>query len=56
LQNAAGSASELEYHLLVAMDLGYLSPDTSARLGNDVRDVKRMLSGLMQHLKRNAAA
>ena len=56
LQNAAGSASELEYHLLVAMDLGYLSSDLSARLANEVRDVKRMLNGLMQRLKRSAAA
>ncbi len=56
LQNAAGSASELEYHLLVALDLGYLPPETAGRLANDVRDVKRMLTGLIQRLKRTSAA
>lgn len=53
LQVAAGSASELEYHLQVAMDLKYLPPESGHRISNDVRDVKRMLSGLIQKLKQS---
>jgi len=56
LQNAAGSASELEYHLVVAKDLGYLPQDVSGELSNKVRDIKRMLTGLIQRLKSSAAA
>jgi four helix bundle protein len=56
LQNAAGSASEVEYHLLLAKDLGYLSPEVCADLGDSTREIKRMLSGLIQRLKRSSAA
>ncbi len=30
LHNATGSSSELEHHLLLARDLGYMAPDTSS--------------------------
>lgn len=48
---ALGSASELEYHLVLAADLGYLDEPTSIRAGRDVVEVKRMLSGLIAKLK-----
>ncbi len=55
LQNAAGSASELEYHVFLARDLGYLSEEDCSRLTADICEVKRMLTGFIQRLKRTAA-
>ena len=40
---AAGSASELEYQLLLAHDLEYLSRDAYLALNEQVAEVKRML-------------
>ena len=47
---AAGSASEAEYQLLLARDLGYLAPDAYQGLHSRVTEAKRMLSGFMQRL------
>ena len=47
---ALGSANELEYHLLLAVDLGYLTPERYAPMQTEVTGVKRMLSGLMNRL------
>lgn len=47
---AAGSASELEYQLLLAHDLDYLSRDTYVALIEQVAEVKRMLYRFMQSL------
>ena len=51
LKIAAGSASELDYHLLLARDLHLLNETDYNRLGNDVTEVKRMLTGLLQKLQ-----
>jgi len=51
LQMAMGSASELEYELLVSRDLKLLSCDDFQRLDVEVTEVKRMLSGLILKLK-----
>lgn len=51
LQNALGSASELEYHLLLAHDLGYLQADEYAALDHQVTEVKRMLTAFIHKLK-----
>jgi len=48
---AAGSASEVEYLLLLAGDLGLLSAEQVAVLSNEVIEVKRMLAGLGKKLK-----
>ncbi len=40
---AAGSASELEYLLLLARDLGYLTDDQQISLTAGVSEVKRMI-------------
>jgi four helix bundle protein len=48
---AAGSASELEYHLLLAVDLKYLPQPAYATLLQEVTDVKRMLAGLQRRLR-----
>jgi four helix bundle protein len=47
---AAGSASELEYQLLLAHDLDYLSRDAYAPLNEQLAEVKRMLYPFMQSL------
>jgi four helix bundle protein len=47
LQIAMGSASELEYQLLLARDLTFLTPETHAELEADVLEVKRMLTALL---------
>ena len=41
LQIAAGSASEAEYHLLLAHDLGYLDPKVFGELNRQVVEVKK---------------
>ncbi len=51
LQIAMGSACELEYHLLLAHDLSYISDAHYERLSPDVTEVKRMLTSLLQKLK-----
>ncbi|MBI3670095.1 MAG: four helix bundle protein [Acidobacteria bacterium] len=48
LQMAVGSASELEYHLLLAHDLGLLNEAGYVRLTGEVTEVKRMLTSLIQ--------
>jgi four helix bundle protein len=45
-----GSASELEYHLLLASDLNFLAKSEYERLANDVVEVKRMLASFIQKL------
>ena len=51
LQIAMGSASELEYQLLLAHDLDYLRNPEYERLAIQAVEVKRMLSSLMQKVK-----
>jgi len=48
-----GSASELEYHLLLAHDLGYLNPQQHQTLSHKTEETKRMLSTLVTKLRRN---
>jgi four helix bundle protein len=50
LSIAAGSASEAEYQLLLARDLGYLQPDAHRQLDDQVNEVKRMLNSFLQKL------
>jgi four helix bundle protein len=47
---ALGSASELEYHLLFARDLGLLPDPEYVRLSRLAAEIKRMLSGLAARL------
>ena len=51
LQIAVGSASELEYHLLLARDLELMGALDYQRLSNETIEVKRMLVSLMQKLR-----
>ena len=47
---AMGSASELEYHLLLAKDLNLLTAADHTMLTDQTTEVKRMLTGLLQKL------
>ena len=48
---AIGSASEVEYFLLLASDLNYTTESVYASLDERIREVKRMLTGLSQCLR-----
>ncbi len=48
---AMGSASELEYHLLLAHDLNLLETAEYRELAREVTEVKRMLTSFIQKLK-----
>jgi four helix bundle protein len=48
LQIAAGSASELDYHLLLAKDLKFLTEEQYSGLEKSLGEVRRMLSALVQ--------
>jgi len=47
---ARGSASELEYHLLLAKDLQFLPASLHEKLAADAVEIKRMLTALIQKL------
>ena len=50
LRIAFGSASELEYHIILSTDLCYLNKSNSKHLIKQVTEVKRMLTSLIQKL------
>jgi four helix bundle protein len=51
LRIAAGSAHEVEYQLLLAHDLGFLSKELYQQLETESVQIKRMLAGLIQKLE-----
>jgi four helix bundle protein len=51
LNIATGSASELEYHFLLARDLSLIDADTYTSLNRNVVEVKRMLAGLARKVE-----
>jgi len=51
LDHSMGSASETEYHLLLAKDLGYLPAEEFERREVRVIEVKGMLAGLLRRLR-----
>jgi len=51
MQIAMGSASELEYHCLLARDLRFLEIGDYDRLTGEVGEVKRMLASLIRKLR-----
>lgn len=52
LQIARGSASEAEYHLILAHDLKFLQDDDFHRLSGQMDELQRMLTALIQSLRR----
>ena len=53
LQIAMGSSSELEYLLLLAHDLYYLSDETHQNLSSQLIETRKMLNSLISRLKTN---
>ena len=51
LQIARGSASEVEYHLLLARDLHFLREDCFRKLDGQVVEVQRMLTSLVDRVR-----
>jgi four helix bundle protein len=51
LQIARGSASELEYELLLAKDLGLIAPTQYAALEQSIVEIERMLTTLVQRIQ-----
>jgi four helix bundle protein len=51
VQIAMGSASETEYHLLLARDLGFLDESEHKQLEERVIEIKRMLTSFLQTLR-----
>jgi len=51
LQIAMGSASELEYQLLLSRDLDYLAQPEYELLHSEVGEVKKMLSNFISNLR-----
>jgi four helix bundle protein len=51
LQVALGSASEVEYHVLLASELGFLSSPQYESLQREVIEIKRMLTSFIQRLQ-----
>lgn len=51
LNIVTGSASELEYHFLLAHDLGFLSGLEHKQLDTAVTEVKRMLASLVRRVE-----
>jgi len=51
MQISMGSASELEYHLLLAHDLNYLTTDGYVPLHDGVVEVKKMLASFITKVR-----
>ena len=51
LPNAMKSATELEYHLLLARDLDLLAPDKYSEVEPMITEVKRMLASFIRKLR-----
>ncbi len=51
LRMALGSASELQYHLLLAHDLSYLNHRAHKRLAEEVTEIKHMLTSFIENLR-----
>jgi four helix bundle protein len=53
---SAGSASELEYHFLLARDLGLLNHNEYDTLNGSIVEVKRMLASLVRKVEQERLA
>ncbi len=51
LMVARGSLMELETHLIIAQDLGYIAPEQFEPLRREIEEVGRMLNGLVSSLR-----
>ena len=51
LHIALGSASEVDYYLMLARDLSFLTREDYAAADSDLQEVKRMLAALVARVK-----
>lgn len=51
LQIASGSASELDYHLLLANDLGFLAEQSYRQAAKELSELRKMLTALLQKVE-----
>lgn len=51
LDMSAGSASELDYQLLLARDLGYLDTSMYDSLAEELNHIRRMLTNLIKNIR-----
>jgi len=51
---AMGSASELDYHLLLAHDFGYLPPEEHKNFAEELTRIRKMLASLLATLESGA--
>lgn len=56
LNISSGSASELEYHVLLARDLKFLAEADYNKLHGEVVEVKRMLAALVRRIEQERLA
>ena len=48
---ALGSTSELEYLILLSMDLKFIKSELHTELNNEINEIKKMLISMIQKLK-----
>jgi len=46
-----GSASELDYHLLLSRDLGLMNVDDFTRAANELTEVRKMLTSFLSSVE-----
>ena len=51
---SGGSASELEYQLILALDLGYIGDENYPQLNSEINEIKRMLNGFEKAVQLNS--
>lgn len=51
LNIALGSACELDYFILLAGELGYITQEPAAKVASEIIEIRRMLGGFIQKLK-----
>jgi four helix bundle protein len=56
LQIASGSACELDYHFLLARDLGFLEEMDYRRLAGELSQLRKMLTALLQKVQTDRVA
>ena len=56
LQIAFGSTSELDYQLILALDLGLLTTDVHNELGAKLTEVQKMLAALIRKVRNGAVS
>ena len=55
LKIARGEASELQSHLIISSNLGFLDGDSKSKLVGDISDIRRMITGFIKSLERARA-